>query len=74
MPNSPFRNRKGYVPISNELRDVTRRDTAIQQRATRTATQTNNLGAGNDSPAAVSQGTLGAVDDYTPEDQGRYYG
>ena len=74
MPNNPFRSKKGYVPISGELKDITRRDTAIQQRAVQNATQTNNLGAGNGTPAAVDQGTLGGVDDYTPEDKGRYYG
>jgi len=74
MPNSPARRRKGFIPISGELMNVTRRDNAIQQRAARTATHNNELGSGT-GPATTSTGsTSGGVDDYTPEDQGRYYG
>ena len=75
MPNNPFRGKKGYQPVSGALRRVYRKDNAQQQRAALPSVQNKELGSVNGTPSPVSAGRLGdGVDDYIPEDQGRYYG
>jgi len=66
MPNSPFRHKREYVPVSGALKKVRRAEMASNMRDINRVSTNSELESDTGTPTPITSGSTGVESDYDP--------